>query len=160
MFREMRRKAQIAAQEECVQILRNGKRGVLAVLGDDGYPYTVPLDYFYDDSQEEGQIYFHCALSGHKMDAIRACVKVSLCVLSDGVQEENDWWYHFTSVVVFGRIRQEEDPKERDRCLRMIADKYMPNQEMIEEDMRKNAARAAILVLTIEHMTGKHVKEK
>ncbi len=156
MFREMRRIAQQTTREECEEILRNAKRGILAVLGDEGYPYTVPMDFVYED----GRIYFHCALTGHKMDAIRACDKVSFCVLNDGVREENSWWYHFTSVVAFGRIREETDPDEHLRCLRLLGGKYMPEQTMIEEDIRKNGPRAAILVLTIEHMTGKRVREK
>ncbi len=156
MFREMRRNAQQTAAGECEAILKTAKRGVLAVLGDEGYPYTVPLDFVYED----GRIFFHCAKSGHKMDAIRACDKVSFCVLDDGVQEENDWWYHFTSVVAFGRIREEEDPQERLRCLRLLGGKYMPGQDLVEEEIRAYEPRAAVLVLTIEHMTGKRVREK
>ena len=47
-------------------------RGVLAVNGDDGYPYAIPLNYFYD--RDERKIYFHGARAGHKVDALRAIV--------------------------------------------------------------------------------------
>ncbi len=156
MFREMRRFKQQTTTEECIEILKNGKRGILAVHGEDGYPYTVPLDYVYED----GHIYFHCAKTGHKMDAIRADDKVSFCVLSDGVQEPDDWWFHFTSVVIFGRIHEVTQEEERDHHLRQLGRKYMPSEKMIEEDMRKNAPQAAVLRLDIEHMTGKRVREK
>ena len=66
-FRPMRRFKQQMTNEECIALLRKAPRGVLAVLGDGGYPYTVPLDFVYDD----GKIYFHCAKEGHKLDAIR-----------------------------------------------------------------------------------------
>ena len=155
MFREMRRFRQQATEEECLEILKSAKRGVLAVHGDDGYPYTVPLDFVYED----GCMYFHGAKSGHKLDAIRRDDKVSFCVLSEGVKEENDWWYHFTSVICFGRMSEVTEQEEAFRCLRLLGRKYMPTVEMVEEDMEKNAARAAVLKLTVEHMTGKHVKE-
>ena len=154
MFRQMRRFKQQASEDECREILTKGKRGVLAVLGDNEYPYTVPMDYVF----EEGHIYFHCAKEGHKLDAIRKHDKVSFCVLSDGVQEENDWWYHFTSIIVFGRISEVTDEKERDRYLRLLGSKYFPNEEHLEKEM-KAAPNTLMLDLKIEHMTGKHVRE-
>ena len=119
MFREMRRKKQQAEEAECLEILRTAKRGVLAVLGDDDYPYAVPLDFVYED----GCLYFHCAVEGHKLDAVRKHEKASFCVLSEPVPEENDWWFHVTSVIAFGRISEVKDPAEHDRCLRLLARK-------------------------------------
>ena len=78
MFRAMRREKQQLSNQEAVRILEQGKTGVLAVISENGYPYTVPLNYVYYD----GKIYFHSAKSGHKIDAIRACDKVSFCVVS------------------------------------------------------------------------------
>lgn len=155
MFREMRRKRQQVENAECLEVLRTAKRGVLAVLGDEDYPYAVPMDFVY----EEGFLYFHCAVEGHKLDAVRKHEKVSFCVLSDPVPEENAWWFHVTSVIVFGKIREVEDPAEHDRCLRLLARKYMPEDE-IEGDMQRNARHAVVLALQIDHMTGKHVREK
>ena len=155
MFRVMRRSKQQISDEECIDILINAKRGVLAVLGDEDYPYTVPLDYVYSN----GHIYFHSAKSGHKLDAVNRHDKVSFCVLNEGVQEKDDWWYHFISVVVFGRIRVIEDDAERIEFLRLLGRKYFPTAEMVEDDIKKDAARAEVLDLSIEHMTGKRVKE-
>ncbi len=155
MFREMRRIKQQTSEEECISILENGKRGVLAVLGDEDYPYTVPMDYVYED----GHIYFHCAMSDHKLDAIRKHDKASFCVLSEGVKEENDWWYHFTSVVAFGRISEIADEVEKDKKLRLLGAKYFPTAEHLEKEMASAASRALVLDLQIEHMTGKRVKE-
>lgn len=156
MFREMRRFRQQASMEECMEILNNARRGVLAVMGDDDYPYTVPLDFVYAD----GHIYFHCAKEGHKLDAIRKHDKVSFCVLSDGIREENEWWYHFTSVIAFGRIREIADEAEKDRYLRLLGRKYFPAEEHLEKEMASSASRANVLDITIEHMTGKRIKEK
>ena len=77
MFREMRRSKQQLSQEETEAVLTRGTSGVLSVLGDGGYPYGVPLSYVYHD----GKLYFHWALSGHKLDAVRACPKASFCVV-------------------------------------------------------------------------------
>lgn len=155
MFREMRRFKQQTSKDECIEILNKAWRGVLAVLGDDDYPYTVPLDFVYED----GHIYFHCAGDGHKLDAIRCHDKVSFCVLSEGVQEENDWWYHFTSVIVFGRIREVTDKAEKNERLKLLGRKYFPTEEHLKKEMESAAARATVLDLSIEHMTGKRVKE-
>ena len=155
MFREMRRIRQQTDTAECERILETAKRGVLSVNGDGGYPYGVPMNFVYAD----GKIYFHSAVCGHKLDAINADDKVSFCVLSDGVKEPDDWWYHFTSVIVFGRIRVIEDENARIGAFRKLGLKYFPTAEMVESDIKKNAARALILELTIEHMTGKRVRE-
>ena len=115
----------------------------------------MPLDFAF----EEGHIYFHCAKAGHKLDAVRRHEKVSFCVLNEGEQEAGDWWYHFTSVIVFGRIREIAEPAEKDRCLRLIGSKYFPSAEYLEDEMR-SAPNAVILDLQIDHMTGKKVREK
>lgn len=154
MFRDMRRVNQQISQEECEKLMRDAKRGVLAVLGDEDYPYTIPLNYVYDD----GHIYFHSAKEGHKLDALRKHDKVSFCVLSDGVQEENDWWYHFISVIAFGRIREIENDDERDKYLRLLGNKYFPSAEHLEKEM-KLAPKVVMLDLKIEHVTGKRIKE-
>lgn len=155
MFRKMRRFKQQLSEEECLEILRTAKRGVLAVLGDEGYPYAVPLDFVYED----GKIYFHCAKEGHKLDAILREPKCSFCVLSDGVPEPDSWWFHFSSVISFGKIAIMEDPEAIREKLILLGRKYMPTEEEIQTDILKNGPRANVLELTIEHMTGKRVKE-
>lgn len=156
MIRTMRRHAQQLTTDECEHILRTAPRGVLAVSGDEGYPYAVPLNFVYDD----GRIYFHSAPVGHKIDAIQACDKVSFCVLDEGRLEEGAWWYHFNSVIAFGRIRRLEDEDKIEAALRKLGTKYFPADYDLDADIAKNLKRVAILELTVEHMTGKHVREK
>lgn len=155
-FRPMRRFKQQMTNEACIALLQKAPRGVLAVLGDSGYPYTVPLDFVYAD----GKIYFHCAKEGHKLDAIRACDKVSFCVLSEGVKEPDSWWYHFESVVCFGRMRIVEDPAHKNAFLRLLGAKYFPQSYDIDADMAQDAPNAFVLELQIEHLSGKRVREK
>lgn len=156
MFREMRRFKQQLPEEKCIEILTEEPRGVLALQGDNGYPYTVPMDHFYED----GKLYFHCAKEGHKLDALKNSDKVTYCIMKQLGPDESGDFYYFDSVVVFGRLRQMTDPDEILGQVRKLAMKYYTDMNAVEEDMKKNGPRVACLELTIEHMTGKHVHEK
>ena len=102
MFRTMRRFKQELTREECLAVLRSQPRGVLSLLGENGYPYGLPIDYWYNET--DGKLYFHGAKEGHKIDAIRACDKASFCVHDEGQRVAGEWPLHFCSVIVFGRI--------------------------------------------------------
>lgn len=152
----MRRFKQQMTETECLELLNTAHRGVLALLGDHDYPYAVPLDFVLDGDK----IYFHCAKEGHKIDAIQRHDKASFCVLSEGQKEPDDWWYHFESVICFGRIRIVDDPALADAKLRLLGVKYFPEGYDLEDDMLKNGPRAFVLELQIEHLSGKRVREK
>lgn len=154
-FRKMRRFKQALTYEECEEILRGEPRGVLSVLGENGYPYGFPMDFVYED----GKLYFHCAKVGHKLDALRACDRVSFCVMDQGYRKEGDWALNIRSVIIFGRIRFIEDPEETIERVRHLGLKYYPTRESVEEEIRQAGARVQILELTIDHMTGKLVNE-
>ena len=155
-FRKMRRFKQQLTARECREVLQTQRRGVLAVAGDGGYPYAVPVNFVF----EEGKIYFHGAKAGHKIDAVRRCDKVSFCVMDQGYLTEGKRGLNVKSVIVFGRIRELEDPEEIIRHVRNLGLKIFPEEpEYIEEEIRRNAKRVACLELTIERMTGKLVNE-
>lgn len=158
MFRSMRRFKQQVSDDACKRVLQTAKRGVLAVHGDDGYPYAVPMNFVYDEPNET--IWFHAAKEGHKLDAIRQNDKVCFTVLDDGFKQDGDWAWYVTSVVVFGRAVPVTDERTRDAALRALAAKYYPPEEDTEADMARNAARAQVIALQMEHMTGKLVHEK
>ncbi len=77
MFGEMRRKKQALPLETCEKILERGTSGVLALEGEEGYPYAVPLSYFY----EKQKLFFHCARNGYQLEAIKRNEKASFCVI-------------------------------------------------------------------------------
>ena len=161
MFRDMRRHKQQLDDDKTRQILDEARRGVLSVLGDDDYPYGMPLNFVYDPTQgEHGSIFFHCALAGHKVDAITAHEKVSFCVMDEGYRNEGEWWYYVRSVICFGRARFVEDPQRKHDALVMLASKYFPPEVDIEADIAHNGARAQMVEIRIEHVTGKLVQEK
>ena len=157
MFREMRRSKQAMTPQECIEVLIQQPRGVLSVLGDDGYPYGMPMDHWY--SKQDGKLYFHCAKAGHKIDAIRACDKVSYCVTDEGVRQDDDWPLHFRSVVVFGRIRPVEDADKAETICRSLCRKFTDYAAYIDREWQKAHSAVLCLELTPEHITGKRVKE-
>ena len=157
MFREMRRFKQQISKEECAQILREQPRGVLSMIGDDGYPYGIPLDHW--RCEEDNRLYFHCAKVGHKIDAITACDKVSYCVMDEGFRRDGEWALNINSVVVFGRMRiVEDEDKKREICTNLVR-KFTDDEEYLQRELANAFPRVNCLELAIEHMTGKLVNE-
>lgn len=157
MFRKMRRFKQELSEEACKKVLLTEGRGVLSLKGDEGYPYGIPLDFFYDE--EKNKIYFHGATEGHKIDALMADDKASFCVYDNGVVEEGEWAPTIHSVILFGRVQKVPNTDETMELLRQMARKYYPDEEEVEKGM-KSADRVQMLEFTIEHMSGKLIHEK
>ena len=157
MFRKMRRFKQQITDAECIEILKNTKRGVLSLLGEDGYPYGIPIDHWY--SEKDNRIYFHGAKEGHKIDAIKACDKASYCVFDEGYRKEGEWALNIKSVITFGRIKLVEDEdKAREICSEIVR-KFTDDEEYLEKELANAFPRVQCLELIPEHMTGKLVNE-
>lgn len=157
MFRKLSRHKQQLSDGECIQILIGEPRGVLSVMGDGGYPYGLPIDHWYCEGN--GKLYFHCGKDGHKLDAIRACDKVSYCVMDGGTPEEGGWALYFRSVIVFGRVRIIEDEAEVVQITRQLSYKFTDDAAYIEDEIAKYAAGTLCIELTPEHICGKRVHE-
>lgn len=156
MFRPMRRKRQELSAAESIAVLERGTSGVLALAGDDGYPYAVPLSYAFRD----GRLFFHCAASGHKIDAVRQCGKASFCVIDQDHVVPGEYTTYFRSVIAFGRIRILEDDGEKRRAIETLAGRYMPDDAAGRTaEIEKEFKRLCMLELAIEHMTGKEAIE-
>lgn len=159
MFRKMRRFKQQVSDAECKRILKDEKRAAYSVIGDNGYPYTIPINFFYDESNN--RIYFHGSKEGHKIDAIKKCDKVCLTVWNQGFKQEGHWEWNAVSVVVFGRVKFVTDTDAVEAYLRKLAAKYYPSTDEIEKEMRSpSISRVQMFAIEIEHMTGKLVNEK
>lgn len=163
MFREMRRIAQQISPEECAEVLRRATSGVLGLHGDDGYPYTVPLSFVYQEGGAGlGTIGFHCAKTGHKIDAIRRNGKVSFTVIDRDEVMPRERTTKYRSVIVFGRARILEDEQEMRRAANAIGDKYSRGFEelyMRETEDTIREGRLCCVEITIDHMTGKIGRE-
>lgn len=158
MFRAMRRKQKEIGADEAKQLLLHERIGVLAVQGDDGYPYAVPVNYLYDS--ETGKIYFHGARAGHKAEALRACDKVCFTVYGSETVKEEPWAPFVQSAVAFGRCRLLENSPETTELLRRFAMKYYPNEQLVDEEIAHAGKAVQFFEITIEHLTGKEIQEK
>jgi len=157
MFREMRRKGQAIPQEECVEILKRNTCGVLALHGDDGYPYAVPLSYDYQD----GKIYFHGAKVGHKIDAMLRDPKASFCVVDRDEIVSAEYTTYYKSVIAFGKMRILEDETEKWVAIEAMARKYAPNSDALDRHItiRDHIPPMHMMELTIEHLSGKEAQK-
>lgn len=153
----MRRFGQALAHEECVEVLRQEPRGVLSMLGEDGYPYGIPLSHWYDP--ESGNIYFHGAREGHKIDAIRKSEKVSFCVMDQGFRKDGEWALNIRSVVVFGRISPVEDHQKTLEICTNLCRKFTEDEEYLAKELESAGDRVLCLELVPEHISGKIVNE-
>jgi len=152
MFREMRRKKQALTEAETIEILTTSTSGVLAVSGDDGYPYAVPVSHVYHD----GKLYFHGAVEGHKIESIRRNEKVSFCVIAQDNVIPEKRATDYRSAVVFGRARIVEDAAEKRLALERVAEKFAPGFEAeARQDTERLWDETCVIEITIEHMTGK-----
>ena len=152
MFREMRRFKQQLSEDEIEFILNKHTSGVLAVNGDDGYPYTIPISYTYYNQQ----LFFHSANEGHKIDAIRNNAKVSFCVIDQDDVIQETFTTHYRSVIVFGRASIITDPNQRQLALESLVKKYSPDfLEKGQQEIRQAWDHVSIIAVTIEHKSGK-----
>lgn len=157
MFREITRYKQAISREECVEILKKEPRGVLSVLGDDDYPYGLPINHYYNE--EDGKLYFHSGKKGHKIDAITRHPKASFCVYDEGFKKEGDWALNIKSVIVFGKIEMVEDREKVYDIARKLSYKFTDDTEYIEHEIIHSGPGTLMFALVPEHMTGKLVNE-
>ena len=151
----MRRKKQELSPQENADILYRGTSGVLALSGDEDYPYAVPMSYVYDGEK----IYFHCAKSGHKLDAIQKNANTSFCVIDQDLVVPEEYTTYFRSVIVFGRIEIMTEKKRE--AIEKLAIKYAPHDTVAGRNQAINRELQALCMLemTIDHMTGKEAIE-
>ena len=152
MFRTIRRAKLALPENVCQDILNAGSYGTFAFLGDDDYPYAVPVNYiFYANC-----IYVHCALEGHKMDAIARHDKASFSVVEAHEVIPEDLSTDYRSVLVFGRVQVVEDNEEKLNALHLICQKYVPHMDKSVEDyITRKAPSTAVIRMSVEHMSGK-----
>ena len=157
MFREMRRKKQKLSKEECDRILYNGTSGVLALHGDDGYPYAVPVSYVYNGEK----LLFHSAKIGHKIDAILKNAAASFCVIDQDQIVPEEYTTYFRSIIAFGRIRILEDDAEKRSAIEKLAVKYAPDDTAENRDkaIEREWKPLCMMEMEIEHLTGKQAIE-
>ena len=157
MFRELARKQKQLPHEECIRILKEETRGILSVLGDDDYPYGMPMNHWYNE--DDGKIYFHCGKKGHRLDALKKHDKVSFCTYDKGYRNEGEWAWNVKSVVVFGRMAIIDDLEQIAYITRKLSYKFTQDESYIEKEIRESGPATLLLQLDPEHICGKSVVE-
>ena len=142
---------------ECVHVLKTEKRGVLSVIGDNDYPYGMPMNHWYNE--DDGKIYFHCGNVGHRLDAVRKNDKVSFCVYDAGYRTPGQWALNVKSVIVFGRITVVDTLDKIVDITTKLSYKFTQDEAYIKDEIEKHAHRTLLLELTPEHICGKLVEE-
>ncbi|MDO4187477.1 MAG: pyridoxamine 5'-phosphate oxidase family protein [Lachnospiraceae bacterium] len=158
MFREIRRIKNKISEEECKRLLKENKRGSFSVNGDDGYPFSIPINFYY--CEEDNRIYFHSAKSGHKIDSINRDNKVCFTTWDDGYKVEGDWAYYVSCCVVFGKATLITDPDLTLKRIREFALKYYPTEEEVDEEIKQSIKNVQLVAINIEHISGKKIHEK
>ncbi len=154
-FRKMRRFKQQLPSKDCISVLNNNTSGVLSVIGDEGYPYGVPLSYVYYN----GKLYFHSAVSGHKIDAIRNEKKVSFCVIDQDDVHPSEFTTYYRSVIAFGKARIIDVNEKKLEALDLLSDKYSQGKGDRDKEIINGINRLVIIEMEIEHLAGKCAKE-
>lgn len=157
MFRELIRVNKKLPMEECIRVLKTEKRGVLSVNGDNGYPYAMPMNHWYNE--EDGKLYFHCGNVGHRLDALRKDGRVSFCTYDEGYQNPGQWALNVKSVIVFGKIEIVDDVDKIVDITTKLSYKFTQDDAYIKDEIEKNVHRTLLLELTPEHICGKLVEE-
>ena len=156
-FRPMIRKNKELSENECLELLRREKRGVLSVLGDGGYPYGTPMDHFYND--EDGKLYFHCGRVGHRLESLRRSGKASFCCMDGGTPIPGSWAMQVKSVIVFGEVEIIDDRGIVDKISAALSRKFTDDESYIADEIRRFGAATLLLAMSIEHICGKKVTE-
>ncbi len=152
MERKMRRFKQQLTEAESVEILKASTSGVLALCGNDGQPYGVPLSHVY----HEGKLYFHSALMGHKVDLIAENSNASFTVIAQDEIHPERYTTYFRSVIAFGMVRIVEDEDEIFRILEILGRRCNPDDaEGLAKELKSGLARCLAIEMTINRLTGK-----
>ena len=157
MFRELVRKNKQLPMEDCVHVLKTETRGVLSVQGDDGYPYGMPMNPFYNE--DDGCVYFHCGKVGYRLEMLQKDDKVSFCVYDHGYRNEGQWWLNVRSVIIFGRMELIDDMDMIVDITRKLSLKFIQDEEHIRKEIEGSAHKTLLMKLTPEHICGKLVSE-
>ena len=155
MERKMRRFKQLLSVEDSLSILSNATNGILSLIDPDGGVYGVPVSFACDD---QGHIYLHSAVKGHKNDCIAADHRCSFCVVGQDKIVAEEFTSYFRSVIIKGSIHHVSEPEEINKGLLLLCDKYSPGIDPSAE-IAKCLSHVAVLRIDIESMTGKEAIE-
>ena len=146
------------SQEDCDRVLEKALRGVLALNGEDGFPYALPINFYYDKTAKK--IFFHSGKVGYKLECLRSSNKASFTAEDLGERRDGEWWLTFQSVIAFGEVEIVTDKKIVEEVSRKLSDKFTSDKAYVDKEVEKYLDATVLLAFSILHMTGKSVREK
>lgn len=153
---KMRRFKQLLSVEESIEIICTTTSGVLSLCGADNIPYGVPLSHVYED----GKLYFHSALKGHKIDLIKQNSSASFTIIDKDEIHPETYTTYFRSVIVFGKVKVIEDNNQKEKILKALGRRCNPHDvESLNKEIKNGFNRCLALEMIIERMTGKQAIE-
>lgn len=156
MFKQMRRIKQQLSEKECIDILQRQNVGTLALAENGDYPYALPLNYVYYN----GKIYFHCAITGHKIDIIKKQNKASFCIIDEDTVVPEKYTTFYRSVIVFGKAEIVEDDAEKMAALKELSYKYISKDDKAHlKEINGAWNRTCVFSLSIDYLSGKEAIE-
>ena len=155
MFRKIRKIKNEIDKDAVDNLLHSCRRGVLSMNGEDGYPYAIPVNYYYDEANQK--IYFHGAKAGYKVDCLNSCDKVCFTVFGNESIKDLEWAPYVQSVVVFGRCHLVDTDNE---VLKTFMMKYYPSVDLVDKVIEEDSKFVQMYEINIEHKSGKQVQEK
>ncbi len=158
MFEEVRKKHRALSRDEALRILSETRRGVLSLVRDDGYPYGVPINHYFDP--EAMKIYFHGDLRGSRISCAEREQRASYCAFQERKTEEKHWYKTFESVIVFGKLSFISERERKAEIVRKLTRGFTEDMKQFEEEIERGIGRTSVIEMSIEHITGKFIEEK
>ena len=152
MFREMRRKRQQLDEAACRAVLERGTSGVLAVSGDDGYPYATPVNYILVGDK----LYLHSAPYGYKIECLQRDPKCCFTAILSTEIIPSKITASFESVILTGQAVFVEDPAEKRTVMEnFVTQKHPGYEELGFRMIEKQLDKTAVIRIDPISMTGK-----
>lgn len=152
MMHDMRRIDRSVSETEAREIMTRADHGFLATVGEDGWPYAVPVNHVLAGEL----LYFHCALSGHKLENLAQEPRVAFSAVASAEILPKEVTTRYESAIVFGRASVVEDPLEKRQALELLGLRFCAGFEAeIQEEIRKDGPKTIVVRIRIERITGK-----
>ena len=143
--RETPEKFALAMVDKCIY-------ASLATVGEDGYPYALPLSIVRDGRS----IYFHCAPGGRKINNLKNQPEVCLVCVGDTFAPEDEFTVKYESAIVFGRAEEVVSDEEKIQALRLLSLRHTPgNMADFDKAIKNSLGRTAVWKIEIASLTGK-----
>lgn len=173
----MRRADREMNKEFACDIVDESRFGVIASLNEDGSPYAVPVS----TARDGNVIYIHGACDGRKIENIKRNPAVSIAFVGDvnvpspiekaefreakkeksslGKLVSKKFTTEFESAVIFGRAYVVEDDREKTLGLKLISEKYTPeNMDYFEAAVEVSLGRTCVIRIELDEISGKRKK--